>query len=117
MNLEDCLSDLFLDTELQPHDYRWIATQIQQSGLALEEVEKILIERVARVCAPNLTLVAGEWAGFPDGWVSNKLNDPEYMRVMDGYDHRKLFETYVRDDWNRVLSLVASDEARGWDES
>ena len=61
MGLEDCLTHLFLDTELQHHDYRWIATQIQQSGLGLDEVETILIERVARVCAPNLTLVAVEY--------------------------------------------------------
>ena len=111
MELEDCLSQLFLDTELQPHDYRWIATQIQQSGRSLKDVEEILIERVARVCAPNLTLVAGERASFPDGWVSEKLNDPDYLKVLDRYDHRRLFETYVREDWNRVLSFVASDSS------
>ena len=109
MDLEDCQPRLFLDTELQPDDHHWMATQIRKSGLPLEEVGEILIERVARVCAPNLTLVAGEWVGFPDGWVSEKLNDPEYMKIMDGYDDRSLFETHVREDWNRVLSFVASD--------
>ena len=63
------LSELWLDTELEDEDLRRIAGVMSQSGYSVDELREIYLFEVAPVVSPNLLSVAGEWAGFDEGWL------------------------------------------------
>ncbi len=67
------LSDLFLDTELQPDDHVRIARMLRDSGYADATLLAILDEEVAPICGPNLLSVAGEWALFDGEWLEHEI--------------------------------------------
>jgi len=58
------LSEFYLDTELQPADFRRIRVVFDQSGYSAQEIRQIDYEEVGPVLYSNLLRVAGEWAGF-----------------------------------------------------
>lgn len=64
---------LFLDTEPTDGDYRAIAAAIREAGLSADEARAIFLEQVAPAFAPNLLAVAGEWAGWPDDLVRERV--------------------------------------------
>lgn len=67
------LAQLFLDTELHPADFARIAAVIFQAGLSAEEAEKILNQEVAPAFTSNLLNVAGEWAGWSDEFIKERV--------------------------------------------
>jgi hypothetical protein len=67
------LAELFLDTELQPTDFARIASVISNTGLSAGDAEKILEDEVAPVFTPNMLGVAGEWAGWPEDFVKERM--------------------------------------------
>ena len=60
----EALSNLFLDTDLEPYDYEHIARACDHSPYSLAELEAILFNEVWPVFKANLSSVAGEWAGW-----------------------------------------------------
>ena len=109
------LSNLFLDTELDQSDYRDIATQIENSGFSKSETEEILWSEVFPALADNLRIVAGEWSGFSDEWLRDRI-----PRVMNGQEKGPGFwglmtigqtRKIVGDAWNEVQRQL-SDEDR-----
>ncbi|MBU2588002.1 MAG: hypothetical protein KJ872_07815 [Alphaproteobacteria bacterium] len=67
------LSDVFLDTELDPQEYSHIADVIRQSGYAAGEAEAIFRDEVAPAFSVNLRSVAGEWQGWPEDYVRDRV--------------------------------------------
>jgi len=67
------LSDLFLDQELQPGDYRHIASVIDHAGYSAAAAEDILRNEVAPAFVVNLWSVAGEWQGWPEDYVRERV--------------------------------------------
>ena len=67
------LAELFLDTELQPTDFARIASVISNTGLSAGEAEKILEDEVAPVFTPNMLGAAGEWAGWSEDFVKERV--------------------------------------------
>jgi hypothetical protein len=67
------LAELFLDTELQPADFARIAAVIVQARLSVEQAEKILNEEVAPAFTPNMLGAAGEWAGWSEDFVRERI--------------------------------------------
>ena len=66
------LSDLFLDTEV--NIWREANTRLlAASPYSLDELDAILREEVYPACSFNLSLVAGEWAGFEPGWLERRI--------------------------------------------
>lgn len=66
------LSDLFLDTDpTLAHDY--IVRVLAASSYSLEELDAILREEVQPACGFNLSLVAGEWAGFAADFLEKRI--------------------------------------------
>jgi hypothetical protein len=63
------LSELFLDTELQPDDHQRIAELIRQAGYNVSEAEAILRNEVAPVFFPNMLSMAGEWVPWSEDFV------------------------------------------------
>jgi len=63
------LSKLWLDTELSEVDLGRIAEVMRRSAYSLDELRDIYLFEVAPVVSPNLLCLAGEWAGFDEGWL------------------------------------------------
>lgn len=69
----DALSEFFLDTELQESDYHRISDVLARSPYTLTEIEEILRYEVYPPCHYNLLTVAGEWGGFDEQWLVEKI--------------------------------------------
>lgn len=67
------MSRVFLDTELSERDYAAIAAAIDQAGFTAVEARAIFKDEVAPAFAVNLRSVAGEWAGWPDEFVRERV--------------------------------------------
>ena len=60
------LSEFYLDTELQPTDFKRIRAVFDHSGYSAQEIRQIDYEEVGPLLYPNLLSVAGEWTGFAE---------------------------------------------------
>lgn len=103
------LSDLFLDTELQEHDFAFIARVMAGSPYSLAEIECILYNEVYPVCIPNLHCVAGVWDGFSDEWLEESICENVIGTKRTG----RLFQLsrwMIRNDWNRVREIYTRSE-------
>jgi hypothetical protein len=67
------LSEMFLDTELDTDDIRRVGAVLATSPYELSELEIILLDEVYPACRSNLFLVAGEWAGFDQDWLRERI--------------------------------------------
>ena len=68
----DTLGDLYLDTDTRP-GLPHMARVLAESGLDEAELEAVWLEELTPALAFNLTLVAGEWAGFNQGWLEERI--------------------------------------------
>lgn len=66
------LSDLFLDSDVTT-SYDYIARICAASEYSADELYFILKKEVAPACAANLLCVAGEWAGFNEQWLEQRI--------------------------------------------
>ncbi len=67
------LSQLWLDTELEEGDLNRIAKAMFESGYSIEVLRGIYEIEVAPIVYTNLLSPAGEWAGFDDEWLHEKI--------------------------------------------
>jgi hypothetical protein len=74
LKLWRALSDLFLDTEIDETTYAYIARVVLETGYTVQEAQDILWGEVFPVLHLNLKSVAGEWAGWPDDWLLERLS-------------------------------------------
>jgi hypothetical protein len=102
------LSELFLDTELQDDDRERIAKTLAASPYSEKKLEEILRFEVTPVLKANLRCVAGEWSGFDEAWMREKMTPL--------IDKRPLFSFsvfwMVRDHWSDILRRVSTHRAR-----
>lgn len=101
------LSSLFLDTELQAADIQHIAKQMKESGYGLDAIEEILMNEVLPVCRQNLHSPGGEWAGFDENWLvekMEKLSPPGPLRKF----FLKASFGMIREDWHKVIHAFNS---------
>jgi hypothetical protein len=103
------LSDLFLDTELQPYDYRTIAEALRSSGYQVDELRDVLEEEVAPAFATNLMSVAGEWAG----WSEDEVRDIMLRSLRSGsrrspirWLRKRILRRHVREEWEKIKALL-----------
>lgn len=98
------LSDLYLDTDvvaLYPH----IAEVLAKSPYSLDALYEILMYDVHPALYPNLTIVAGEWAGFDRDWLCTRIMQ---VRTQPRWRLRisHLFVRWIRDDWRKVAERI-----------
>ncbi len=98
------LSDLYLDTDvvaLYPH----IAEVLAKSPYSLDALYEILMYDVHPALYPNLTIVAGEWAGFDRDWLCARIMQ---VRAQPRWRRRisHLFVRWIRDDWRKVAERI-----------
>jgi hypothetical protein len=67
------ISEFYLDTKLQDADFRRIALIILESPYSFKEVKTINKYEVFPILQPNLLSPAGEWAGFDEDWLVEKI--------------------------------------------
>jgi hypothetical protein len=63
------LSELWLDTELEEADLRYIAAVMKDSAYDPAQLRAIYLYEVAPVVYRNLLMPAGEWNGFDADWL------------------------------------------------
>jgi hypothetical protein len=68
----EALSDLFLDTDVSLAR-NWRVGVLTASPYSVEDIERILIDEVYPICKYNLLSVAGEWAGFDQSWLEERI--------------------------------------------
>jgi len=105
------LSELFLDTELQPADRKHIALAIHESPYSLEQAEEILYTEVYPICIWNLASVAGEWISFPIDWLEERICG----RLSGGFRIPVRFQIgrgMIREDWRKVVEALNALETR-----
>jgi hypothetical protein len=106
------LAELFLDTELDDAALERIAATLAASGLPREALVAIHEIEVAPVLAANLASVAGEWRGFDDAALAQRIAERLRRRSPLGrrLDHHSLIRWWraraTRDDLAGVLDRV-----------
>ena len=99
------MSELFLDTELQPFDYQHIAGKLRDSGYSRDELWRILQDEVAPVFSWNLLSVAGEWSGWSEADVEDIMK--RSLRFRLGFTplwwiRKRMFAGYLREEWAKL---------------
>lgn len=95
------LSMLWLDTELQESEINSIAEIMFKSGYSIKQLHHIYQKEVAPIVYTNLLCPAGEWAGFDEAWLHEKIISSLRSRNCLDYLFFKL---------NRKLMFYATDE-------
>jgi len=103
------LSNLFLDTELMPEDYRQLAATLRRSGYARAELRTILLEEVAPAFMFNLFDVAGEWTPWSEEEVRViMLRSLRPGRVAAALEwlRKRASRRVAADEWARLEPLL-----------
>ena len=98
-------SELFLDTETQPHDYRDIGERLRASGYPLDELWRILEDEVAPIFSSNLLSVAGEWEPWTEAEVEDIMRKSLRWRL--GFSpfwwlRKRMFARHLREEWAKI---------------
>jgi hypothetical protein len=112
------LDDLWLDTELQPDDLERIGTVMHESGYSMPELREIYLFEVAPIVSPNLLCVAGEWAGFDEDWLFEKIirfgkRKGPFIRFFTAIGVGKWIMTYATErHWVKLVEIVKSKRSQ-----
>jgi hypothetical protein len=103
------LSQLFLDTELQPQDYESIAARLRVCGYSTPELHRILLDEVAPAFGPNLASVAGEWAGWSESAVHDVVLRSLWKRdslIRRMLPLRPAWRRHAEAEWRKLAPLI-----------
>lgn len=110
------IAELYLDTELQPYDYRAVAEALAASPYTLEALHEIDRWEVAPVVGANLMVPAGVWAGFDEAWIAReceaRARDAARRRLRErrgvrGWIRDRLYRPMTRTAWARLDPIIA----------
>jgi hypothetical protein len=100
------LSNLYLDTELQENDYKYMAEVFYKSPYSLDEIGLINKYEVRPVLMPNLLSVAGEWAGFDKDWltqsITSKIKDYNKIKRKRLGIMKFIYNLFWKSDWKKI---------------
>lgn len=110
----EALSELFLDTELQPADFQRLGRTLAASSYKLDEIEEILYGEVYPVCIWNLRCVAGEWAGFDSDSLQEAILN--YQRSWFKVPRfLQMGHWMIRKPWREIVEVFQTYRNRGED--
>ena len=100
------LSGLYLDTDVTlSHDY--IVRTLIASPYSLDELHEMLMYDVHPVLYPNLLSMAGEWGGFEEAWLIERIlvvrKQPRWRR--------RFTQWFVRDigvQWRTLTPMIVA---------
>lgn len=103
------LSEFYLDTELQDSDFRNIAFTILDSSYSLDEVKSINKHEVFPILQANLLNPAGEWAGFDETWLVEKITSRlKTKTTLNDLGLEISYQTYkwmLKDYWKKLAKI------------
>lgn len=98
------LSELYLDTDVSAF-HAAIAETLAASPYSPAELRAILIDDVHPALHPNLLSVAGEWAGFDDVWLVERIEavgrQPRWRRRMSRW-----FARDIDAQWRAIEPMI-----------
>ncbi len=108
------LSDFYLDTELQDHDFSHIASIIKKSPYSLAEIKQINREDVFPILYSNLLYEAGNWSGFQEEWLVGKIqkriqNRTSIRRISDSIKYW-CFRGMNKEYWTKLEEKIKEVE-------
>jgi hypothetical protein len=74
LKIWQALSNFFLDTEITDSTFDYVARVVLDTGYSPQEIHNILWGEVFPVLEGNLKSIAGEWAGWTDEWLLERLS-------------------------------------------
>jgi hypothetical protein len=69
------LSELFLDTEHTPLKLHFLSRSLRGLGIPTATLQHMLRHDLFPILYPNLLSITGEWAGFDEDWLLQKVQD------------------------------------------
>lgn len=108
LNTEDrkpvwkALSELYLDTERQSQDMEYLARILLKSPYSWSEIRRIDQLEVFPVLWPNLLHIAGNWTGFEEDWLEERI-----LRSLNG---RSAWKEWWLDIEYRAISWLQKDD-------
>ncbi len=110
------LSELYLDTELQESDFRYIAFKIIESPYSIDEVKTINKYEVFPVLQQNLLSPAGEWAGFQEEWliksITDSLSKRNLIKTVGIESSWMTFQWMQKEYWEKLERMLIIHEIR-----
>ncbi len=102
----NALSELYLDTDVTL-SYDHIVRTLAASPYSLDELHEMLMYDVHPALYPNLMSVAGEWAGFDDAWLLERIA----MARRQPRWRRRITHWFVRDigvRWRTLEPMIGA---------
>lgn len=97
MPIWKALSEFYLDTDLDYSDLKQIAMTIIESPYSFDEVKAIHKYEGFPVLPANLNSIAGDWAGFDESWLINKITSR--LNKQTWVDNLGLEVKYLMNSW------------------
>jgi hypothetical protein len=105
--LWSALSDLYLDTEVR-WDLPRLALRMAESPFTRAELERLFKYEVTPVVHTNMLGIAGQWAGFADGWLHAQIEQhlPETRAMSESaLEQRYKKQGHAHQDWLATLEF------------
>ena len=100
------LSELYLDTDVTL-SYEYIVRALAASPYSLEQLHEILMYDVHPALYPNLLNMLGEWAGFDETWLVERIlcvrAQPRWRRRISHWLAR-----HIDAHWRTLASMIQS---------
>jgi hypothetical protein len=109
----EALSELFLDTELQPEDFQSLGRILAASPYTLDEIEDILYGEVYPICIWNLLSVAGEWAGFDIDCLQEAIQKRQrsWLKLPR---FLQMGHWLIREPWQKIKQVIQECRSGTW---
>lgn len=101
----EAISELWLDTVIEPSMLESAARTLAASPFSLDELHRIYLYEVAPAVHANLKAVGGEWIRFDREWLRDRI-------VRQAPRHGRIFRWWVDCGWGRWW--MASDADAHW---
>lgn len=106
-------SDLFLDSEVTDCTRKNIARLVQQSALTRNQVHQVLWLEVFPALCDNLRITSGEWAGFDETWLVNRIinvySGVEKSRFSFGLVSKRQVAAIIDEEWRDCCQYISHD--------
>jgi hypothetical protein len=110
MPVWSALSELFLDTELQPQDIERIVKQLADSPYTTPKIEEILRFEVTPPLKWNMMVVAGEWAGFDEDFLRERISPRIDRKPFIRFPVFRL----IQEDWRNIKARIKEVRNENW---
>lgn len=109
----ECMSMVYLDTELSENEIDHIVSTLSNSSLTVEEIKQIELFEVFPTLKYNMMATAGEWQGFDEEWLHEQCLKNYYKRKSKMWRTFVTFQSnaFFKDRlilWNRIIEKVKS---------